>query len=176
MGFGKDGKGAIVKEQTSFTLGALAGQGFQLENDSVGLDEDFRILKSEITCTITGLTTTEGNGLILYMTQGELTLALAEANIEGNGPNSPGDRDNIEIAERWVRRVGMTSGGDVATERVMLNEHGGPLLKINPRWTFRRRRTATQGGWNWGIYNDGATITSGASARVLATHYGVWVG
>ncbi len=61
------------------------------------------------------------------------------------------------------------------TERVMRNKYGGPLLEIEPRWTFRRGRTATNGGWNWGIYNDGVTITTGGLLNILATHYGVWV-
>ncbi len=177
MGFGKDGKGAIVKEQTTFSLGALAGQALIGANSGVVLDKDFRILKSDITCVLTGITSLEGAGLILYMSEGELSDALVEANIELDGPVGMGDQSQEEIAERWVRRVG-TSPNDTVnnTERMMQNEYGGALLKINPRWTFRRRRTGTEGGWNWNIYNDGVTLTSGTVARILATHYGVWVG
>ncbi len=176
MGFGKDGKGVIVKEQTSITLGALSVGAAALVNSGVALDEDLRILKSEFTCVINGLTASEGNGLALYMTQGELDAALVEANIELSGPVSPGDRSGIEVAERWVRKVGMTRGNEVSTEHVLTNESGGPLLHWTPRWTFRRRRTSTEGGWNWAIYNDGASLTTGATARITGTHYGVWVG
>ncbi len=174
MSFGKDGKGIIVKEQTTITLGGLAGQAAVLIN-ALQLDNDFRILKTDLTCVLTGLTTGEGNGLLLYMTQGDLTVTDVEANIELSGPLSPGDRPSIEIADRWVRRLGAMDGEAVSTERMMHNEGDGPLLTINPRWTFRRRRTATEGGWNWVIYNDGVTITTGATARLIATHYGVWV-
>ena len=82
MGFGKDGKGAIVKEQTSLTLGALAGQAFTNIASSVSLDMDFRILKSEITAVVRAVTSLEGQGLILYMAEGDLSGAETEANIE----------------------------------------------------------------------------------------------
>ncbi len=176
MGFGKDGKGAIVKEQTTFALGALAGQALLGASSGVLLDSDFRILKSEITATLTGITSLEGAGLILYMSEGELSDALVEANIELDGPVSMGDKSQEEIASRWVRRIGTSPNATVnETERMMVNEYGGSLLKLNPRWTFRRRRTTTEGGWNWNVYNDGVTLTSGTICRILATHYGVWV-
>ncbi len=176
MGFGKDGKGAIVKEQTEFTLGALAGQDAAGADSAVLLDMDFRILRSDITAVLTGMTSLEGKGLILYMSEGEITTAQSEANIEQNGPNRLGDKILEEVASRWVRRVGITISPTVnETERVFTNKYGGGLLEMTPRWTFRRARTAIQGGWNWTVYNDGITLTAGASCRILATHYGVWV-
>ncbi len=176
MGFGKDGKGAIVKEQTTVTLVALAGQDLVQGNSNVLLDMDFRILRSDITAVITGMTSLEGVGLILYMAQGILTAAETEANIENNGPVRLGEKVEEELASRWVRRVGITTGPTVnETERVFKNKYGGALLDLEPRWTFRRGRTAAEGGWNWAIYNDGITITTGAICRILATHYGVWV-
>ncbi len=176
MGFGKDGKGAIVKEQTPLTLGALAGQDAVGGNSLVSLDMDFRILKSDITAVITGISSLEGQGLILYMTEGDLSTTEAEENIEQLGPIRLGDQVAEEVASRWVRRVGITIGPTVnETERVFRNEYGGGLLKMTPRWTFRRARTANLGGWNWLVYNDGVTITAGAVVHILATHYGVWV-
>ncbi len=176
MGFGKDGKGVIVKEQESFALGGLAGQDLILSDSPILLDADFRILKTELTATLTGITSLEGIGLNLYMSEGELTEAQVEANIELNGPLRMGDKDAEEIASRWVRRIGATNAPTVnETERMFVNEYGGPLISYTPRWTFRRARTATSGGWNWAVYNNGVTITTGATCRILATHYGVWV-
>ncbi len=177
MGFGKDGKGVIVHEQTVITLAGLAGQDLALANSAVVLDHDFRILKTELTAVLTGITSLEGAGLILYMAEAELTAAQIEANIELNGPIAPRDTDAMEIASRWVRRVAV-SGNDTVnnTERAMYNDKGGAIITVTPRWTFHRRRTATDGGWNWSIYNDGVTLTTGAVCRILATHFGVWVG
>ncbi len=176
MGFGKDGKGAIVKEQTSIPLGALAAQDLAGVSSAVQLDMDFRILRSDITAVTAGSTSLEGQGLILYMTEGDLDNALSEANIEQNGPLRLGQQVEEEIASRWVRRVGITMGPTVnETERVFKNKYGGGLLNIEPRWTFRRGRTATNGGWNWAVYNSGATLTTGAVVDLIATHYGVWV-
>ncbi len=176
MGFGKDGKGSIVREQTSLALGGLAGQDAAGANSAVELDSDFRILKSEITAVARNVTSLEAQGLILYMVQGELLVADAEATIEVNGPLRMGERTQAEIAERWVRRVGITVGPTVnETERVFRNKYGGGLLEINPRWTFRRGRTATEGGWIWVVYNSGVTVTTGIVIDIICTHYGVWV-
>ncbi len=176
MGFGKDGKGAIVKEFTSFALAGLAGQDLILANAGVSLDQSFRILKTILTATLTGITSLEGAGLMLYMTTGDLTEPSVEANIEQNGPVSRGDPAATEVAGRWVRLVAVSPNATVnLTERSMLNEHGGAILTVKPRWTFIRRRTATEGGWNWGIYNNGVTLTTGTTCRIAATHYGVWV-
>ncbi len=176
MGFGKDGKGAIVKEKTSITLAALAADDLVMVDSAVVLDMDFRILRSDITAVARGITSLEGQGLILYMVEGEINEGLAEANIEQNGPLRLGDQSDEEIASRWVRRVAITLGPTVnETERVFRNKYGGGLLEMTPRWTFRRARTGTEGGWNWGVYNSGVLLTTGASVDLLATHYGVWV-
>ncbi len=176
MGFGKDGKGVMVQERTTMTLGALAANALVIANSSVQLDSDFRILKSEITAVLSGMTSLEGQGLLLYMMEGDLSSAEGEAKIEQSGPLRPGQQIEEEIASRWVKRIGITVGPTVnETERVFRNEYNGGLLSYNPRWTFRRGRTATEGGWNWGIYNSAVAITSGADVEIIGTHYGVWV-
>ncbi len=176
MGFGKDGMGVIVKEQTTFALLGLAARDAVGADSAVLLDSDFRILRSDITAVLVGATSLEGQGLILYMAEGDLTVAEAEINIETNGPVSMGDKIQQETATRWVRRVGITVGPTVnETERVFRNKYNGGLLELEPRWTFRRRRTATTGGWNWVVYNDGVALTTGSTMHLLATHYGVWV-
>ncbi len=176
MGFGKDNKGAIIKEQTLITLAALAADDLVMNDSLVVLDQDLRILRSDITAVVRGVTSLEGQGLILYMVEGVLAASTTEANIEQNGPNRRGDQIGEEVASRWVRRVGITLGPTVnETERVFRNKYGGGLLELTPRWTFTRARTGTEGGWNWAVYNSGATLTTGATVDLIATHYGVWV-
>ena len=177
MGFGKDGKGVIVLENVTVTLAALAGQDAVLAASAVALEKDFRILKTELFATLTEITSLEGAGLALYMSEGELTDAQVEQVIESSGPVDPGDADLNEIASRWVRLVGTSSNNVVnATERNFINKQGGHIMETNPRWTFRRRRTAADGGWNWIVYNNGVLLTTGAVLRIKARHYGVWVG
>ncbi len=176
MGFGKDGKGAIIKEQTDITLAGLVGLDYVQVDSDILLDQDFRILRSDVTAVARGITSLEGKGLILYMTQGILSESEAEQNIELDGPVRMGEKIDEEIASRWVRRLGITIGSTVnETERIFTNKYGGGLLNIEPRWTFRRGRTASEGGWNWGVYNGGVTLTTGTIVNVIATHYGVWV-
>ncbi len=177
MGFGKDGKGAILREDTTITLAALAADDVVIGSSSLSLDGDFRILKSEIIATARGLTGGEGAALVLSMANGDLTAAQIEATIEQNGPQAQNDRDRQEIAERWVRRVGVTveHSSTVVSPRMFRNEQNGALLELKPRWTFIRRRTAADGGWSWAVYNNGVTLTTGATVHLLATHYGVWV-
>ncbi len=163
-------------EHSSITLGALTANGIVIADSDVLLDMDFRILKSEVTAVIRAMTSLEGQGLLLYMTEGDLTAAEAEEKIELDGPRRMGDQVAEEMASRWVRLFGITTGPTVnETERVFRNKYGGGILELNPRWTFRRGRTVGNGGWNWACYNSGATITTGAIVDIVATHYGVWV-
>ncbi len=174
MGFGKDGKGAIVKEQTSLALAGLAGQDFVAATSGVVLDMDFRILKTDVTAVARGLTSGEGGGLILYLFEGDLSAAEAEVNIEQNGPVRLGKQIEEELASRWIRRVGILDNG-VETERIFRDNSNSGLMEIKPRWTFRRGRTGADGGWNWGVYNSGVTVTTGIILDIVCTHYGVWV-
>ncbi len=176
MGFGKDNKGAIVKEKTTLALVGLVADDLVTVDSAVVLDMDLRILRSDITAVIRAGTATEGVGLILYMAEGVLAATTQEANIEQNGPLRRGDQIGEEVASRWVRRVGIVTtpiGSD--TDGLFRNKYDGGLLDLTPRWTFQRARTGTEGGWNWSVYNSGATITTGATVDILATHYGVWV-
>ncbi len=170
MGFGKQGTGTIIRENVTTALGALAAQA-AIDLTGEFLTEDFRDLKATGVVTVTGLTAGEGKGLQLYMTNGELTAAEMEEAVELNGPADRNDRLSQERAERWVRLVGTVSRMDPAdTEAVFMNPEGGHILVVKPRWTFSNPE-----GWGWVIYNDGATLTTGASGLVKMTHYGVWV-
>ncbi len=176
MGFGKDGKGAILREQSSQALGALAANtGILMAG--MTLTEDFRLLKSEITALIVGLTAAESTGLQLYLVQQALTLAQAEACIEANGPSGREDRPGEEQAERFVRLIGIANddGGGDSNVQMIGGDDGdqGVIMRIKPRWTFPNVDSAVS--WNWMIYNHGVVITTGSTMKLLATHYGVWL-
>ncbi len=172
MGFGKDGKGAILREQISgAALGALAAKDGIVIAGGLTLREDFRILKSEITALVIGLTSGQGEeGLSLHLCNGDLAEADIEACLETNGPLDRSDRDLAERAERFVRKIGVIRAEAADSEHTFSNEQGGGMLVVKPRWTF-----SNASGWKYFVYNDGVLLTTGATVELMATHYGVWV-
>ncbi len=173
MGFGKDGKGAIVMESRSQALGALAANAGILIGTKLALTEDFRMLKSRLHCNIFNHTPQEGGGLCLYLADGDLSLAEAEAKIDGlNGPLSRHDRVGTEVSMRFVKLVGAVGdGANASSEAVILDSvTGAPVVETKPRWTFGQTTS-----WNWIIYNHGEVLTTGATAKVVAENFGVWI-
>lgn len=132
------------------------------------IEEDFRILKSEINALIVDLNANDDGLVDLYLVNGELSLAECEEAIELDGPIDRNDRLAVEKAERYVRYVGsfQQSGGQT---NARMND-GMPVI-IKPRWTFSDTE-----GWDWMAYNHGTgALTTGASLKMKVTHYGVWV-
>ncbi len=171
MGFGKDGKGVIITETRTITLGTLGGSTGIFVGTKLATLERFRMLKSEVALTVTSVTGDEAIGLGLYLVDGDLTLAEAEAAIETQGPLGPNDQILQDTAMRPVFRVDGVidisgaepiSGGAVNTGKFMAS--------IKPRWTFARTKS-----WNWMIYNTGSGLTTGSTGIVHAKDFGVWV-
>ncbi len=174
MGFGKDGLGVIQKYQDSITVGALAGGTAVKSNTILAITDDFRLIKSQVVAAIEGLTAGEGNFLLFGICNSDLTAAEIAAGLEAGGPLNRNDRDQQELAERFIRIMGA-----VRTERTpasevvkqVVNEMGGPLLSENVRWTFSKGV-----GYSYFLYNyDNSTLTTGATLRSHVTNFGVWV-
>ncbi len=171
MGFGKDGKGAIIRENIVITVGALALNTGILANGgsriSDNLGDDFRVLRTELMISKVDQTSDEGT-LFLYMVDGELTLAECEAAIELGGPTDRNDNDGNERANRWVKNVCVIVGSTdiTATAGQVIVD---PVV-IKPGWTFSNPEA-----WDWMVFNAGAALTAGTVLKILATHYGVWV-
>ncbi len=172
MGFGKDGKGAIVMESRSQALGALAAGVGILIGTKLAITEDYRMLKCNVTGLITGLTANEGFGLALYLINGDLTLAEAEAKIEQNGPLSRHAKIENEIVSRFVRKVGQTiARNSAATTATIVDMHtNAPICVVKPRWTFGKVTS-----WQWLIYNHGIVITTGATMQLKTESFGLWL-
>ncbi len=172
MGFGKEGKGAIIREDLTFTLGTLAGKTgiFATAGGLQGLmGEDFRILKTEVHGVSVGIEA-QDDVVEIYLLNGELSLAEAEECIEGDGPTDRNDALARERAERWVRYVGHFQDKSGAVGGRVLEGEGQPVT-VKPRWTF-----SDPEGWEWMAYNaGGANMTTGGVLSLKATHYGVWV-
>ncbi len=165
--------GVIIRENTSQALGALAATAaIKVDPDAV-MEEDFRMLKSEIFAQIEGLTAGEGVQLLFGIANGELTATEIGECLNTDGPVDRNDRANKEMAERFVKVLGMFTGDQgnqaIATEKT-INTDGRPLI-VKPRWTFSNPE-----GWAFFVYNQGADVlTTNATVRVIATNYGVWV-
>ncbi len=173
MGFGKDGTGAIITEQRTQLLGALSPSTGIIVGTKLAITKDFRDLKVEVSAAVTDLTAGEGEALQLYLVNGDLTLAEFEESIEINGPLDRFDTVGDERAMRYSTVVGGSEQPDPAgTQVIMRDAHtNAPVCVAKPRWTFGELKS-----WNWIIYNSGLdALTTGASVRVKAKHYGVWL-
>jgi len=169
MGFGKDGKGVIMRENRSQALGTLAALSALIIGTNLATTERFRMLKAEIWATLTGLTTGEGTGLLFGLADGDLSVAEIEEAIESNGPLGPNDTVTEEQASRAVWLFGAIDR-ETGTEAIFENEDGGHMLVLKPRWTF-----ASVKSWNWFVYNMGAAPTTGATIFIRGKSFGVWV-
>ncbi len=172
MGFGKDNKGVVIQEARSQALGALSNGSGILIGTKLAITDSFRMLKAIGNFHITGLTALEGAGLLLYLANGNLSLAEAEAQIELSGPLDRSARPEVEIAERFVKLIGCTGDVDATLEQTIKDAHtNAPVVVTKPRWTF-----GDADSWNWILYNHGQNLTTGAVCSIRVTSYGVWVG
>ncbi len=169
MGFGKDGKGVILRESRSQALGTLAANTALFIGTKLAMLERFRMLKAEMMATVVGLTGGEGTGLYMGLCDGDLSITELEQAIEGNGPLGPNDIVPMNIAERPTWWLGATDH-EIATEAVFHNQQGGPNMEVMPRWTFARTKS-----WNWFVYNFGTVLTAGSTVTIRVKDFGVWV-
>ncbi len=169
MGFGKDGKGVILRENRSQVIGTLGALTALLIGTNIPMNTRFRMLKTELYATMTGVTTGDMRGMIFGLADGDLTVAEVEEAIEANGPLGPNDQISEAIAERPVWFLGAVDS-ELGTTVIFENETGGHMLSLKPRWTFALTKS-----WNWFVYNMGAAPTTGATLFFRAKHFGVWV-
>ena len=171
MGFGKDGKGVIIREQATQALLTLAANtALIIATGDLTITEDFRMLKSRIAAHVDTLTAGDGEGLMLGIANGNLSVAEIAAVMQLDGPADFSDRINEEVAERFVYVISQISES-LGVNAVFKNENGGPIIEIKPRWSF-----SNTDGWNFFVYNDGGgAFTTGAVVRLIMTHYGVWL-
>ncbi len=172
MGFGKDGRGVIIREKRLVALSTLANSVGIFIAGATGIADDFRMLKAMIMCNIDGLTAGEGRGLELYLCDGDLSVAEAASAITVVGPLDANDVVAAGIAERPVFPIGpIVMYDNAATRGYFVGLNGGPMIEQMVRWTF-----ATTKSWNWMVFNaTGANLTTGGIARITTKVFGVWI-
>ncbi len=169
MGFGKEGKGAIITQSDIITLATLANNVALKQDAPLAITEDFRIISLEATMALVGATAGE-NPISVYLVNDELSVTeIAEA-IAANGPLGRSDRLRQEHAERAVFLLGTFVGGGTN-----VHIHGAmaqnTIVKKTIRWTFSSAQ-----GWSIVAFNhSGAALTTGAVIRMLVKFYGVWL-
>ncbi len=171
MGFGKDGKGVIIRDSTSQALGALASGAGIIIGTKLAIEEDFRMIKCEAIGTLSSLTNPEGRGLALYLVDGQYSLAEFEAAIEGNGPVGPNASASAEVSmrfEKWLGEVLSPATGEGVA--ILVGKQTVALMEEVIRWTFQATTS-----WNFIIYNHGAALTTGSNFIVRSKLFGVWV-
>lgn len=179
LGFGKDGKGVIVRHASSTTIGALTSVTAIKQGTPLLLDKDFRIMKSEIHISIWDIP--DSRPLLCGIADNELTVAEIAEVIANIGPRDPGDRDEIEISERpvWVLGWMDAGAGGVGTHDAADDGQVSRTFVHKIPWTFYAAipdGSGTERGWTIWYYNpSGVALASGRGCVEIITHYGVWV-
>ncbi len=172
MGFGKDGKGAILRDTVAISAGTLA-QGVAVIGGGLGLQEDFRILKTEVVAGIVAMTEGQGQGLLLGIANGDLTIAQIAECLDANGPIGPSDRLQTERTERSCHVVGVLNPStDNVTAELFKDKHtGAPFIVDKFPWTY-----SDDDSWQWFVFNPSPSgLTTGATVYINGLHYRVWV-
>ncbi len=172
MGFGKDGKGVILRERNNESLAALASGSGEIFTSKYALVEDFRMISTEINVTVELVSDAGIHGTVFGIANGNLTIAEIEQVLDGAlGPFGPSDRIGEEVAERFVKILGVFENPSGGLEANLHGKHGEPLIRETIRWTFTNTDS-----WVWFVYNNtGVTMGTGNGVQIMATHYGVWL-
>jgi len=167
-GFGKDGKGQIVRQADIITLATLADATALLQDNTSNLTlvEDYRILKLDYHVGLNEVIA-DGDGPIYFgICDGELTITEIAEQLVQTGPLSRNDNARTEQSLRpiWILEVfGPEKQGG-----------GRPNWRQgtkNLRWTFSDPQ-----GWNFFAFNQsGGVLVTGNVLRFRAESYGVWV-
>ncbi len=167
MGFGKDGKGVMIRHHDNNdalgTLGALTA----LKSNALTMGEDFRMIKLEVLPNLQGLTANEGP-IMFGIADNALTVAQIAEALGASGPVDRNDNVSDERAHRFVKLLCQFPFG--ATSEDTPVNHGRPI-EATIRWTF-----SDPEGWCFFYFNASAgALQTGAVGRHQATIYGVWV-
>jgi len=171
MGFGKDGKGVIIRDHDIVTLGTLATLAALKQDNPLAITEDFRMLKASIFASLSDASLVEGDGpLIIGICDDELTAAEIAECMTASGPLDPSDNLRNERAMRPVFPLAQMSF-------LPLNAGGHSAVKweepivSKQAWTY-----SNANGWAIFIFNAGDSgLTTGGIVTIDSTFFGVWV-
>ncbi len=168
MGFGKDGKGVIIRERDTITLGALNSLAVVKQDNPLVIGDDFRMIKAQILPYLSGATPVENDGpVIIGIADDELSVTEIAECLVAAGPLDRNDNLANERAMRPVFEIAQLPFVDDTSETV---QYVLPLEKV-VRWTFSNPE-----GWTLFAFNNGGSaLTTGGVISLLNKFYGVWV-
>ncbi len=161
----------MIAEKRAQALATLNTDTAILIGTKLAIVEDFRMLKSDVAALITGLTAGEGVGLYLGLAHGDMTVAEIAAAFAVNGPVGPAALTEADDVMKPVWKIGRLAGDIAETEKQFFDVlTGAPFIVQKHAWTFQSTTS-----WNWFVYNLGAQLTTGATVKIEALNFGVWV-
>ncbi len=164
-GFGKDGRGQVLIENSVHALGALGALDVVSFNSKIdsARERGFRVTKMQICSSFSAKTAAEGG--IMFGLAVELSAAEIEECIEAD-PQSPNDVPDAEEAMRPVFPLGQA--GQAQTSNVLNN---GNFYEINLNWSIPEGA-----GLDWWYYNmSSGALTTGTTFRHWTKVFGVWL-
>ncbi len=167
MGFGKQGTGQIIHDHiVNSGIGTLAQDTAAIVSsiaigNTAGMDQPFRILKTEYHLSWDGKTAGEGP-IIFGMSAGLTAAQLAEAVL--STPTDTSDKDEGSDANKpvWVL--------EVAQRTPTASKVDGRMKSFNPKWTVQHEQDL-----NWFAMNLDSALTTGTTFTVVAKHYGLFI-
>ena len=170
LGFGKDGKGAILRESQTVDTTTLAANTVVKFSSQLALTDHFRIIKTEYFIIMRIGSGSPGEHAMVGLADNELSVAEIAETLEVDGPVHSADNLKAERAMRpvWLFEGFVHTSANEGTH--LMSNRGAPSEKVL-RWTF-----AEDHGWTWFVWNPlGSAYADGPTYTVIAKHYGVWV-
>ncbi len=165
----------MIRNTDTITLLTLGPQALELQDAPLVMTDSFRMLKTEGSFVLEGATLVDGDGpLDLYMVSTDLSVAEMAECIALDGPASREDRVG---SERVMRPVWKLTDSPISFRPPAA---GGDDQSIGSwarsmRWTFGDG--GATGSFGVAAYNLGSgALSTGATLKFTALHYGVWVG
>lgn len=165
LGFGKDGKGVIIRERREITVTSLGARTAIFAGTTlIPLTGGFRMIKIE--GSVFWRNPTAGEMFVIGIASLDLTVQQIEDGLENNGPAQRGDIDEEVNSMRPIYTLGhlqaQTETGHLSFD-----------FEKTIRWTFNEGI-----GYAMFAYNPNTVAVSGngSTVHVLSKAFGVWVG
>ncbi len=170
MGFGKDKKGVIFRQEDLISLGTLVSETAVKQSMPPAMTDSFRMIKSEGTANLEFAAQVEGDGPIeLLLASDDLSVAEI-TEVVGKSDGQPLSRDDIDGGQVTLRPVWSLGLIPFVPQSLGLSITMSWSKTI--RWTF-----GDSAGFTLVARNVGSgVLTTGAFLRFRHTAFGLWVG